>query len=414
MSLPQMSVTGGALILFTVVIRAVAIHHLPKTAFLALWTLAALRLLLPLSLPLPFNLPIGLDAVPDVARGPFSETVRSLLSGESLPPYGAGAAVSGPAAGHGLPLVLLWLVGAFWLALRFSLSYVRSMGKFRMSIPDDTPYIQNWLTAHQIVRPMEVRRSDLISSPLTYGILRPVILLPKKFDRNDRAALEHVLAHEYVHIRRFDAVTKLLFSAVLCIHWVNPLVWLMYVLANRDIELACDEAVIRRFGAQARSAYAMTLIRMEEIKSGIEPFCNCFCKNAMEERIMAIMRFKQTSVCSAVLALILVLAGGTTLAFTTSVSAQDAPNAFSLDDLPQGASVTTTDGCIAGWEPGAAEVPRRTHEEAAALIESGKYIARFSLDDLPAGAAVTSTGGICNSALQPAADENTEGQEGSA
>ena len=117
-----------------------------------------------------------------------------------------------------------------------------------MSIPDNTPYIQNWLAAHQISRPLAVRSSDLISSPLTYGILHPVILLPKKLDRNDQAALKYVLTHEYVHIRRFDAITKILFAAVLCIHWFNPLVWVMYVLANRDIELSCDAWVIRMMG----------------------------------------------------------------------------------------------------------------------------------------------------------------------
>ena len=88
----------------------------------------------------------------------------------------------------------------------------------------------------------------MISSPLTYGILHPVILLPKKLDRNDQAALKYVLTHEYVHIRRFDAITKILFAAVLCIHWFNPLVWVMYVLANRDIELSCDAWVIRMMG----------------------------------------------------------------------------------------------------------------------------------------------------------------------
>ena len=84
-----------------------------------------------------------------------------------------------------------------------------------MSIPDNTPYIQNWLTAHKISRHLAVRRSDLISSPLTYGILHPVILLPKKLDRNDQVALKYVLTHEYVHIWRFDAITKILFAAVL-------------------------------------------------------------------------------------------------------------------------------------------------------------------------------------------------------
>ena len=306
-----MSVAGGVLILFIVVIRALAIHRLPKTTFLALWMIAALRLLLPFSIPLTFNIHIGLDVFSDVVQELPSGNIGSPLPGESLPSYDTGAAAPSPATEHISIFVILWLVGVLLLAIYFSISYFRSMRKFRMSIPDNTPYIQNWLTAHQISRPLAVRSSDLISSPLTYGILHPVILLPKKLDRNDQVALKYVLTHEYVHIRRFDAITKILFAAVLCIHWFNPLVWVMYVLANRDMELSCDAWVIRMMGAKNRSSYALMLIKMEEQRSGMSALCSHFGKNAISERIEAIMKFKKTSIWACILALALI-AGATT------------------------------------------------------------------------------------------------------
>ena len=311
MSLFQMSVAGGVLILFIVVIRALAIHRLPKTTFLALWMIAALRLLLPFSIPLPFNIHIGLDVFSDVVQELPSGNIASTLPGDSPPSYDIGTAVPSPATEHISTFEILWLVGVLLLAIYFSISYFRSMRKFRMSIPDNTPYIQNWLTAHQISRPLVVRSSDLISSPLTYGILHPVILLPKKLDRNDQAALKYVLTHEYVHIRRFDAITKILFAAVLCIHWFNPLVWGMYVLANRDTELSCDAWVIRMTGVKNRSSYALMLIKMEERRNGMSALCNHFGKNAISERIEAIMKFKKTSIWACILALALI-AGATT------------------------------------------------------------------------------------------------------
>ena len=311
MSLFQMSVAGGVLILFIVVIRALAIHRLPKTTFLALWMIAALRLLLPFSIPLPFNIHIGLDVFSDVVQELPSGNIASTLPGDSPPSYDIGTAVPSPATEHISIFVILWLVGVLLLALYFSISYLRSMRKFRMSIPDNTPYIQNWLAAHQISRPLAVRSSDLISSPLTYGILHPVILLPKKLDRNDQAALQYVLTHEYVHIRRFDAITKILFAAVLCIHWFNPLVWGMYVLANRDTELSCDAWVIRMTGVKNRSSYALMLIKMEERRNGMSALWNHFGKNAISERIEAIMKFKKTSILACTLALALI-AGATT------------------------------------------------------------------------------------------------------
>ena len=311
MSLFQMSVAGGVLILLIVVIRALAIHRLPKTTFLALWMIAALRLLLPFSIPLPFNIHIGLDIFSDVVQELPSGNIASTLPGDSPPSYDIGTAVPSPVTERISIFVMLWLVGALLLVLYFSISYLRSMRKFRMSIPDNTPYIQNWLTAHQISRPLVVRSSDLISSPLTYGILHPVILLPKKLDRNDQAALKYVLTHEYVHIRRFDAITKILFAAVLCIHWFNPFVWVMYVLANRDMELSCDAWVIRMMGAKNRSSYALMLIKMEEKRSGMSALYSHFGKNAISERIEAIMKFKKTSILACTLALALI-AGATT------------------------------------------------------------------------------------------------------
>ena len=340
MSLFQMSVAGGVLILFIVLIRALAIHRLPKTTFLALWMIAALRLLLPFSIPLPFNIHIGLDVFSDVVQELPSGNIASTLPGDSPPSYDIGTAVPSPATEHISTFEILWLVGVLLLAIYFSISYFRSMRKFRMSIPDNTPYIQNWLTAHQISRPLAVRSSDLISSPLTYGILHPVILLPKKLDRNDQAALKYVLTHEYVHIRRFDAITKILFAAVLCIHWFNPFVWVMYVLANRDMELSCDAWVIRMMGAKNRSSYALMLIKMEERRNGMSALCSHFGKNAISERIEAIMKFKKTSILACAFALVLVV--GATTAFATSSGAWQE---FDLDDLnlTEGHTGTETD-----------------------------------------------------------------------
>ena len=322
------------------VIRALAIHRLPKTTFLALWMIAALRLLLPFSIPLPFNIHIGLDVFSDVVQELPSGNIASTLPGDSPPSYDIGTAVPSPATEHISTFEILWLVGVLLLAIYFSISYFRSMRKFRMSIPDNTPYIQNWLTAHQISRPLAVRSSDLISSPLTYGILHPVILLPKKLDRNDQVALKYVLTHEYVHIRRFDAITKILFAAVLCIHWFNPFVWVMYVLANRDMELSCDAWVIRMMGAKNRSSYALMLIKMEERRNGMSALCSHFGKNAITERIEAIMKFKKATAVAIALALVLVV--GATTAFATSTGAW---REFDLDDLnlTEGHTGTETD-----------------------------------------------------------------------
>ena len=135
MNLFQMSVAGGVLILFIVVIRALAIHRLPKTTFLALWMIAALRLLLPFSIPLPFNIHIGLDVFSDVVQELPSGNIASTLPGDSPPSYDIGTAVPSPATEHISTFEILWLVGVLLLAIYFSISYFRRYAEVQNVYP---------------------------------------------------------------------------------------------------------------------------------------------------------------------------------------------------------------------------------------------------------------------------------------
>lgn len=135
----------------------------------------------------------------------------------------------------------------------------------------DLKWMTIWLAAHSMKRRIEIRQSGRISAPLTYGLIAPVILMPETMKWEEGRELSYVLEHEFVHIRRLDGATKFFLTVGLCIHWFNPLVWAMYMLANRDLELSCDETVVRRFGEDTRACYARTLIHMEEKKSALIP-----------------------------------------------------------------------------------------------------------------------------------------------
>lgn len=320
MSLPERSLAGALLILVTAALRGLARSRLPKRTFVALWWVAVLRLLAPAALPSRFSVYTLLAGARQLsARAPAAagEPVQ-VIPGAALPE----AAVTVPqAAAAPFPVwTALWLAGALLLAAWFAVSYVRSQRKFRTSLPVERGCAADWMQAH---RHIAVRVSDQINTPLTYGILRPVILLPRQMDWEDETALGHILTHEYVHIRHLDGVMKLALAAALCVHWFNPAVWLLYVLANRDIELACDEAVVRLLGQPA--AYARTLLRMEETKAGCRPLYSHFSQNAIEERIKTIMnmKLKKTSALAAVCALLLVT--GVTTAFATSARQEQKP-----------------------------------------------------------------------------------------
>jgi len=319
MSLLQMSFAGAVIILAIIVIRALAITFLPKKTFLALWGIAVMRLLLPFSLPSVFSVYslIG-NHIPMTAPAKVQQAF------EVLPPEISGqmATMPGGISNTASPIsvwTIIWGIGALVCALVFAIAYWKCRQEFQTSLPVDNDFIKGWLSSHQLKREISIRQSSRFSVPLTYGVLRPVILTPTSTDWENTKALQYVFAHEYVHIRRFDSITKLVLITGLCVHWFNPLVWAMYVLANRDIELSCDEAVVRLFGENTKAAYARSLISMEETRSGLTPLCNNFNKNAIEERITAIMKMKKTSVFSLVLALFLVF--GVTTAFATSAVA---------------------------------------------------------------------------------------------
>ncbi len=315
MSLLQMSFAGGILILAVIVIRALAINMLPKKAFNALWWISVVRLMIPFSIPSAFSV---YSLMGSHAPGNGSQAIRVLPIGAS----GQAASMPDSITNAVSTWTVVWAAGVLVCAVLFSLAYWKCRKEFQTSIPVGNDFTENWLSVHQQGRRISIRQSGRFSAPLTYGVLHPVILMPTSTKWENTDSLEYVLAHEYVHIRRFDSIRKLVLIVVLCVHWFNPLVWVMYILANRDIELSCDEAVVRFFGENTKAAYARALISMEETRSGLTPLCSSFSKNAIEERITAIMKIKKTTVFSLVLAGFIVV--GTATAFATSANAQQA------------------------------------------------------------------------------------------
>ena len=322
MSLLQMSFSGAVFITAVVMIRAAAINKLPKKTFLVLWELVMVRLLIPFSIPSVFSVytlvthGLSSAALPEVTTDynmPAVEGVFAATGGMEQPPADILSSVS--------LWFIVWCAGMIPAALFFVISYLRCLMEFRTALPVRSHYVEKWLEQQTLKRPVLVRQSDRISTPLTYGIFRPVILMPKKTDWKNEKQLQYILTHEYVHIYRYDTVTKLLAACALCVHWFNPFVWVMYRLFNRDIELACDESVIRQFGEKSKSAYSLMLINMEAAKSGLLPFCNNFSKNAVEERITAIMKMKKTSLFAICIAAMLIV--GVTTTFATSAAGSD-------------------------------------------------------------------------------------------
>lgn len=344
----EASLSAGVMILAVMVLRLWFQDRTPRKAFCLLWDMVLVRLMVLHALPSPVSirnwLPRLTTSSAAVRETPVAaatidgvvvqqDALLTQVEGITWLAEDAARAVPGTrpplAANWGTVLTVVWLTAALLLAFGFLWSHLRSRRIYAASLPVRDPYVLDWLADHPLRRPVQVRVSDRIDAPLTYGVLYPVILLPHGI--GDREVLSCVLAHEQHHIRRFDAMRKVFLAAALCLHWFNPLVWVMYRLANRDIELACDEAVLRD-GAD-RERYALALLGLEEQRGRWRPSGSHFSGHALEERIKAIMNRKHISL-TALVAVLVVMCITTTVFASTAPKGGDAKRAEG-GDSPQ-------------------------------------------------------------------------------
>lgn len=320
MSLLQMSFLGTVIILLIVVLRAVLINRLPKKTFLILWWIALIRLLVPFSIKSVTSIYSLLQSIySDINPVRTAQTTTFLPIHGNMPEIANGLSEAMVQRTESISILsVIWLAGLLLCFGFFAVSYIKCYREFRFSLPVENDILEAWKEKHPLKRSLSIRQTETIAAPLSYGVIHPVILMPKNTEWKNIYQLRYVLEHEYVHIRRLDMLTKLIMIAAVCIHWFNPLVWVMYILFNRDLELSCDETVVRRFGMDIKSVYATALISMEEKKSGLTPLCNSFSKNAIEERIRAIMKIKKTSKFAVMISAVLVIC--VTGGFATSAS----------------------------------------------------------------------------------------------
>lgn len=304
----QMSCYGSLLILAIIGVRAVFGRRIHKQICLLLWCVAVLRLLIPFSVPSVTSI----YSLLSFGINKFQSSLRSEELEWAMEGPGEGELhliISVPEALHNQPFdkvtdsegslifSLIWSIGVLLCAIVLCLAYFNCLREFQMTLPVSEGFAADWIKQNQLRRKITVRQSDKIQTPLTYGILRPVILLPKGLFAEDIRKQEYVLLHEFEHICQFDNVWKFVQVVTVCFHWFNPLVWVMYLLFCRDIEMACDERVLQRIGEQTKSDYAFTLIELEACKSGLTaadaPLYNGFGKTAIECRIKSIMKYRK-------------------------------------------------------------------------------------------------------------------------
>ena len=266
-SILKMSLTASFVILILCAVRF-AMKKAPKIYSYLLWALVLFRLLCPVSLPADFSaIPekISSGAAVSAWEEDFVEEVNvyyddgvefevAVKAGRSpvLNDGGRNYVVTG-SDGVSEPktvkntvmpvLTGVWMTGILIMLLPGIISYIRIRKRTNVAVPiGQNVYI-----------------ADDVDTPFVIGFFRPRIYLPATLDASER---DYIIAHERHHIHRGDQMFKALGFLALALHWFNPLVWLAFALAVRDMEMSCDEAVVRKMGEQVRADYSASLLKL--------------------------------------------------------------------------------------------------------------------------------------------------------
>lgn len=300
----NMSISASWLVLAVLILRLV-LKKAPKWVNVLLWGIVAVKLICPFSFEsvlslipsaetIPLN--IGMNTTPTINSGinAINNAVNPILSQSNTPM--AGASVNPLQITIGI-FEYIWIFGMIALALYTAISYWRLHRKVDTAVR----YKDN------------IFQSENVKSPFVLGIIKPRIYLPFNMNGQD---LEHVVAHEQAHIHRKDHWWKPLGFLLLTIHWFNPLMWLAYVLLCRDIELACDEKVIKELGNEQRADYTQALVACSVNRRMIAACPLAFGEVGVKERVKSVMNYKKPAFWVIIIAVIVCV--GVAVCFLTN------------------------------------------------------------------------------------------------
>lgn len=291
----DLSLVAGLVILLLLPLRLL-LKRAPRVISYALWAVVLFRLLCPWSPESDFS-PVprliqnaARDTAADVSISPLEaadaayRAIGDTLNGGIDPIHVTEEPIGTQEQGR--PAVLyhrqIWLiVGAYLWPVGMAVMLLRSilsLWKLRRQLACAI----HWKDRLYVV--------DHLPTAFVYGLIRPKIYLPSGLSETEQS---HIVLHEQVHLRRKDHWFKLLAYAALTIHWFNPLVWLAFSLACRDMESACDEAVIRRLGTDAEAEYAASLLRLSSGHRMLAAAPLAFGEGNTGARIRHILRYKK-------------------------------------------------------------------------------------------------------------------------
>lgn len=303
----NMSFAAGCTVLAVLLLRLL-LRRLPKGYSYALWMIVLFRFLCPVVISSPVSLlPVNPEPMrPEIVyqEEPELETGVIWIDRAVNQTVGESLAVKSPE--NSINPIQVWLTAGslVWClgALLFGGYHLRQMFCLRRRLTTATAVDIESITENGKYM---VRESDQIDGAFVMGVFRPVIYLPAGIDESNR---EYVLRHEMVHIRRRDDLIKLLGLLAVALHWFNPLAWIGFRMMCVDMEMSCDECVMKDAGRKERQEYSQVLLAETERRSGLLPLA--FGKHSTYRRIRNILAYHKPGTILTVIAVIILTVAG--------------------------------------------------------------------------------------------------------
>ena len=296
LKLLNMSITATYLVI-AVIIARLLLKKAPKFISVMLWGLVAVRLVCPFSIESILSLVPSTETVPqDIVYSKTPQiysgisSVNTVINNIIMPQFYPNAADSAnPLQIVSFIASVVWLIGVAGMLLYTAVSYFRIYLRVREAVKIEG----------------NIYECDRIESPFILGIIRPHIYLPSNMSELDR---EYVMAHERAHLKRHDHLWKPLGFLLLTVYWFNPVLWVAYILLCRDIELACDEKVIKAMGEADKRSYSNALINCSTPRKMITACPVAFGETGVKGRIKSVLNYKKPAFWAIVIAVILSVA----------------------------------------------------------------------------------------------------------
>lgn len=292
----NMSLIASFVALCVILIR-IPLKRAPRVFSYILWIVLLFKLLCPFTIETALSLvpvkaePVPQDIIysqiPSIDSGiPFLDNSINQRITYTVPPANPAESINSTQVIL-LALSFIWLAGIAILLLYALVSYFRLKYRLRMAI-----HLQK-----------NIYESDRIKTAFVLGFASPKIYVPADLSVQE---LDYILKHEETHIRRCDHLIKPLAFIAVCVHWFNPIIWFSYYLAMVDMELSCDESVLRHFGSDIRRDYSNSLLSLSVKQGGlISPLA--FGENGVRGRIKNVLKYKKPTVWVSILAIAAVI-----------------------------------------------------------------------------------------------------------